>query len=403
MRHHLTITLAALRHCLAQFATWPGRAVRLTAGVSRLPDRFELLLHTPPPEALDLPGLVDISVIPAGRASIHDALLRPDRPSALVALGGAAGEIGGVFLSSTGAVPIDSISLVGPGMPRLLADPPDGSPSAPDLEMWSRTIGALGESAWRRLRSLHFAVVGCGRSGSLAAIALARMGARRLTLVDPDTVESHNIGESAGLTLRDLASPKPLSLAALIRRETSPDALRLDALAGSVVSLSALVSLKSADFIVCCVDNAAARIAADFFAKLYLKPLVDIGTGIPSSADKGRPRRMGADIRLILPGRCLLCFGGIAGMNTAPVSDWRRQRAGSLRSLNETAVGLALRLIEEFVAGRLRDSVWLQLDTLDNGIPELRPVSVGAGQGCRICRMTGLGDDGIHRISSVVH
>jgi hypothetical protein len=46
-------------------------------------------------------------------------------------------------------------------------------------ERWSRTIGALTREAWQRLRSARVALVGCGRSGSLAAQLLALQGACR--------------------------------------------------------------------------------------------------------------------------------------------------------------------------------------------------------------------------------
>lgn len=68
---------------------------------------------------------------------------------------------------------------------------------------------------------------------------------------------------------------------------------------------------------------------------------------------------MGADVRLVLPGQCLLCCGGLrhpAAARQALVSaeaartlyaqrDWRRERTGSLASLNLTAVGRALQLL----------------------------------------------------------
>jgi len=52
-----------------------------------------------------------------------------------------------------------------------------------------RLIGALGGAdVWDRLTGLHYTLVGLGRTGSLVAHTLARRGARRLTLIDPDAV-----------------------------------------------------------------------------------------------------------------------------------------------------------------------------------------------------------------------
>ena len=86
----------------------------------------------------------------------------------------------------------------------------------------------------------------------------------------------------------------------------------------------ALVRIKEADVLFCCVDNDAARLVTTTLATLYLKPLIDVGTGIffppPTSLQSNEvgtiappaPRQMGCDVRCVLPGdACLLCAGGL--------------------------------------------------------------------------------------------
>ena len=51
----------------------------------------------------------------------------------------------------------------------------------------------LGDDGFRRVRSAHVAVVGCGAVGGFAIEALARTGVGKLTLIDGDTVEESNI------------------------------------------------------------------------------------------------------------------------------------------------------------------------------------------------------------------
>src|SRR5207244_2021060 len=93
-------------------------------------------------------------------------------------------------------------------------------------------------------------------------------------------------------------------------------------------------------------------------------------------------RRMGADVRLVLPGRCLSCFGQITGLGPAsttllqalappPSSAFQNERLGSLRSLNTVAAGLGQTLLEQLIDGRLTASTWLQLDVDDTGVPRL--------------------------------
>jgi molybdopterin/thiamine biosynthesis adenylyltransferase len=316
-----------------------------------------------------------------------------------------------------------------------------GQPTA--TMIWSRTIGALGGGVWRALTALETVVVGCGRSGSLLAVELAHLGVRRMTLIDPDRVEPHNLGEMAAVTREDIGRPKAVAVVDRLRREQLRNDAVLEAIGESVTSLRSLTAIKRADLVVCCVDNPAARLATAYLATVYLKPLVDLGTGIfhettedqarlssrVSSADGSRRerepgvRRMGADVRLILPGRCLVCVGGIGqwergvealrrelaapggetsqGNRGRPASDpdpqaWRRERAGSLRSLNGLAVHLAVRLVEETVAGRNDASRWLHVEFGPAGLPTLEQRESPQPIACPLCAVSGRGDGALN-------
>jgi hypothetical protein len=117
---------------------------------------------------------------------------------------------------------------------------------------------------------------------------------------------------------------------------------------------------------------------------LYLKPLLDVGTGVLTS-ESGEPL-LGADIRWIVPGEgCLLCIGGFANPQQVEVvrqglhaeqqyraqRHWQQERRGSLRSLNMVAVGLALRMLEDYLAMRLQTSRWLRL-VYQDATPQLQ-------------------------------
>src|SRR5262249_22598380 len=111
-------------------------------------------------------------------------------------LGRAAGRVAGTYFALGGAQPLHRLAVVGsPLAPTRLTGERRGALPDRATEVWSRTRGALGEAAFRRLHGLHVGVVGCGRSGSLAAVALHRLGVGRLTLIDPDPIEPHNLGE----------------------------------------------------------------------------------------------------------------------------------------------------------------------------------------------------------------
>lgn len=332
----------------------------------------------------------------------------------VVGIARARGRLDGYLFAPDGERrPLHRLVLVGPGMHRLVvASGPVEGPSRPPAtlhpvaqgERWSRTQGALGEGSWRRLVALRYGVVGCGRNGSLLVQSLASGGVQHLSLVDPDRLEEHNLGEMVGVGEADLGRPKARALAhnlSLSYPWTDPVPI-----VASVTARRTLTALLGCDGLFCCADNDGARLATGVLASLYLKPLLDIGTGVLHPDPYGRPQ-MGADVRLILPGDgCLLCWGGVA--NTAEAHqaltstqtergfqsrrDWRMERAGSLRSLNQIAVGLAMRLWEELVAERQRQSLWLRLAFDGEGAPHLQTLPRQGRPDCPLCQWVGVGD-----------
>ncbi len=339
----------------------------------------------------------------------------------VIGTGPARGRLAAALLSPQGEpCPLDALALAGPGMHRFRLTPSAeeqvGSqgafgPFPPALRAaarWSRTRGALGAEAWRRLTGLRYGVVGCGRTGSLLAQALAAMGVRHLALVDPDRLERHNLGEMVMADEADLGWPKAEALAR--RLTTACPWTSAEAVAASVTARRALDALAGCDVLCCCADRDSARLATGILAALYLKPLLDLGTGVLHPGAGDAPS-MGADVRLILPGEgCLLDYGGVAEMGEAQQSlrsawaeaasragrGWQRERAGSLLSLNQIAVGLALRLWEDLVAERRRAGTWLRLEFDRQGQPVLRALPPGQEPGpCPLCRHRGAGDAGL--------
>jgi molybdopterin/thiamine biosynthesis adenylyltransferase len=434
-QHHLTLTASALDSLLDGFVASPARLAVCPAGISDLIDHREWLVHAvssqPVPETGSRPWVHVVCGDSADRLrQAVDALLvggRTATPCVVLGLGigPTAGQATAGWASPDGRGPVEALRIAASGMPLVKLTPlREGAPlprdgqavaarpglTLPEEGLWSRTRGALGEAGWRRLRALRVAVLGCGRSGSLAAAALWQTGVARLTLIDPDTLEEHNLGEMDAVTPADLGCAKVEAVTSALRGRPGGADSVLEPVAESALSLSALAGVKRSDVLVCCVDNGAARLAAAFLAALYLRPLLDVGTGI---FRVGEVRRMGADVRLVLPGAgCLLCQGGIAGLEgarrellasptPAPPGDWRRHRAGSLRSLNGVAVHLGLRLLEDLMDGRLVGSIWLHLEFDGAGVPGLEIRRPGPDQACRLCRFTGHGDAGLPRLSEI--
>jgi hypothetical protein len=108
--------------------------------------------------------------------------------------------------------------------------------------------------------------------------------------------------------------------------------------------------------------------------------------------DDRRGFRAGLDVRLILPWQgCLLCVGGL-DLETRHEIDGRRERAGSLRSLNSCAVSLGWFLVERLVAGDLDRTVWRQMVFDREGHVTTEEPTFRLRPRCPICAASGQGD-----------
>lgn len=111
-------------------------------------------------------------------------------------------------------------------------------------ELWSRTMGAMGEETWERMVSLRYCIIGLGRTGSMVASSLVRQGVRHLTLVDPDVIELHNLDAMNEVTTSDVGKYKAESLGKYLKSlPTSPD---IEVVVDSALNLNGLIAIKKA-------------------------------------------------------------------------------------------------------------------------------------------------------------
>ncbi len=302
---------------------------------------------------------------------------------------------------------------------RIIDDPTSWNvsplPKLGSRSLWAPTAAAMTVPAWQRFRHLRIVLFGAGRVGSLIASAIVRNGGH-VVLLDTDHVESANVGEMDVVDLRSVGHRKAFTLAdrlnSLILRSDGRFREPVQPVSASALSMTGLRYLKSADLVITAVDNAAARLGVACIAAAMLKPVLDIGTGIQRTEEH---RTMGADVRLTFPGRCLRCFGGITdeasgaesflrGQTAFDNGHWQEQRSGSLRSLNMMAVGIALRMLEDWLAGILLHSRHVHLRFGDVG--EIRTTTNDAtgiaAPGCSICRLAGHGDAALFRLAEMV-
>ncbi|MCA8955000.1 MAG: ThiF family adenylyltransferase [Planctomycetes bacterium] len=284
---------------------------------------------------------------------------------------------------------LQRVRLVGPGMrtwiPAAIPTKPDDFDTPPATGQFSRYAGVLGD-ALPRLQRLAVGIVGVSRLGSPLALAFAKSGVRKLVLVDGDVVESHHL-EAMELLGPEHTGRRKVDAVRELLSQACP-VVEVICVPSTLQRPDAMRALGACDVIVTAPDLGQPRLLASITAAAYLRVHLDVGTGVLRT-DEGLV--YGADLRVVLPGACLLCTGGV-DLETRSQVDWRRQRAGSLRSLNGIAASYAMFLFERLVAGELTQTTWVRLLLDGAGTLRVERPRFGARAGCPVCARTGMGD-----------
>jgi hypothetical protein len=234
----------------------------------------------------------------------------------------------------------------------------------------------FGRETQRRLANATIAIVGLGGLGSFVALELAHLGVGHLILIDPDRIEETNLNRLPYVGAADIGQTKVSVYEALLKR-IAP-AMRVEALASSIMDDAALALAKGADVLVGCLDNHGARMILNQLAVRYLIPLIDGGSGL-KRISAGAPLMAGGQVQVVLPGiGCLECRGFIdmrrATFDLAPPELQAEERAHGY-GMDEPAP--AVISLNGVIASALVTEVMLLLaDSAIKSSPSLPPISV---------------------------
>lgn len=270
---------------------------------------------------------------------------------------------------------------------------------------FDRQIRAFGPELQRRLASLRIGIVGVGGLGSVLVEQLARLGADKFVLVDPDVVEESNLNRLIGATPEDVAEERTKVEVAARNVKRIDARSQITALRCTVSTARALRALRDCDVLIAATDDDASRMIVNALACQYLIPLVHIGVNLAPDGNGGFDDISG-EIALPEPGRwCLLCSGIVDAQRAARDLARPEERAllhdrGYLPGTPAPAVYHLNGVVASLAAAELHNLVWpykpLRRYLVYRELAgELMTVEVPASEHCLYCRpdgLLGLGD-----------
>lgn len=183
-------------------------------------------------------------------------------------------------------------------------------------EMFRRTISVWGSENHAKLVRLRTGIVGLGSVGSLVAEILGRSGFERITLIDFDEIQPHNLDRLVGATKDDIGRLKVLQCGEHLRKISTAKTLSIDTVPYSVAEEAGYLAALDCDVLFSCVDRPRARQILNHFAYAHLIPVID--GGIAARFRNNKFSGVDWQLQTIGPGRpCLECLGTFSPSDTS--------------------------------------------------------------------------------------
>jgi hypothetical protein len=163
----------------------------------------------------------------------------------------------------------------------------------------------FGERTTSLLRQLTVGVVGCSGTGSFVIEMLARLGVKKLVLVDPDRVEYRNLNRIVGTTAADAAMGR--SKVEVLGEHVARMGLdtRVEVVPRALASVEAVRALAGCDMLFGCMDSHDGRRTLNRLASFYVLPYFDCGVGLVADGS-GNIDDVTAASHYLQPGRSTL-------------------------------------------------------------------------------------------------
>lgn len=175
---------------------------------------------------------------------------------------------------------------------------------------FDRQVRAIGMGAQSRLQETIVSVVGVGGTGSAVAVQLARMGVKKLRLIDRDVVDESNMARVYGSTFKGVGKPK---VKVLKKHISSFSKTKVETLSADIAKKEVVSILADSDVIFGCTDNLMSRSILNDVAVQYYIPLIDVGCRVDLNQNRSINQSI-AKVHVVTPDNaCLWCTGALDG------------------------------------------------------------------------------------------
>ena len=203
----------------------------------------------------------------------------------------------------------DKVRIIGPKSYRLQFND-DLVPPQERKEILKRTYDTWGYEVQSAISRMHVGIVGVGSVGCIVAEAVARIGVRKVTLIDPDKVEIHNLDRLLYGTLKDTGKEKVHLAQERMEQNATAGDIRITAIPKPLQDRKAYAAALDCDVLFSCVDRPTARDALNYIANAHLIPVFDGGIAVEQNLQRNEFSSAHWRSHIVTPyHQCLRCNG----------------------------------------------------------------------------------------------
>ena len=202
--------------------------------------------------------------------------------------------------------------------------------------MLQRTIETWGIGVQKSIQQLRIGIVGVGSVGAIVAEALARIGVSEITLIDPDSIEVHNLDRFIFATSKQIGESKVHRVKQEIASHSTYKGVQIRAIAHGIEYEDAYKQALDCDLLLSCVDSPVPRDVLNFIAIANAIPVIDAGVAVEVDPTNRTFESARWRSHIVIPGNaCLRCTGQYSSSDVVAELDGSLDDPSYIRNLPE--------------------------------------------------------------------